>query len=156
MKTSPHARRLAATAALITLLGTLTLLTACKPSQDGRGAPTARTTGRTYTIRGQVVQLPDPAQPGTGLVLQHEAVDDFVGRDGKTVSMDPMSMPFPVAPGVSLAGIAPADVVEFDLNVDWQAETPVAVTRVRKLPPGTKLVFRAAQPPSSARAPRAQ
>jgi hypothetical protein len=149
MKTSPHARRLAATAALITLLGTLTLLTACKPSQGVRGA---RTTGRTYTIRGQVVSLPDPAQPGSGLVLQHEAVDDFVGRDGKTVGMDPMSMPFPVAQGVSLAGIAPADVVEFDLNVDWQAETPVAVTRVRKLPPGTKLVFRAAQPPSSPRA----
>jgi hypothetical protein len=128
--------------ALVVLMALLmALLTACKPRQE------ARKGGHTYTVRGQVIQLPDPAQRGSGLTLQHEAVDDFVGRDGKTVGMDPMSMPFPVAPGVSLAGIAPADVVEFDLNVDWQADTPVAITRIRKLPPGTKLVFRAAKPP---------
>lgn len=108
----------------------------------------SRTTGHMYTIRGQVTQLPDPASPGSGLYLQHEAVDDFVDREGKTVGMDPMNMPFPVAAGVSLEGIAPADVVEFDLHVDWQADSPVAITRIRKLPPETRLVFRAAKPPT--------
>jgi hypothetical protein len=125
--------------ALLGALTTLILLTACK-------APQSAHQGRTYTARGQVVQLPDPAQPGSGLYLSHEAIDDFVDREGKTVGMDPMSMPFQVAKGVSLAGIVPSDIVEFELTVDWQAETPVEITRVRKLPPGTRLVFRAAQP----------
>ena len=124
---------------IVALLGALVLLTACK-------APHTAHPGRTYTTRGQVVQLPDPAQPGSGLYLSHEAVDEFVDREGKTVGMDPMSMPFPVAKGVSLAGIRPSDVVDFDLSVDWQAETPVEITRIRKLPSGTRLVFRAAKP----------
>lgn len=123
-------------AALLGLLTLLTLPAACK-------APHA---GRTYTTRGQVVQLPDPAQPGSGLYLSHEAIDEFVDREGKTVGMDPMSMPFPVAKGVSLKDLHPADVVDFDLTVDWQAETPVEITRIRKLPPDTRLVFRAAKP----------
>lgn len=133
MEMSPHGGRLATA---LTLVGAVLLLAACQ----------AQKAGRTYATRGQVIQLPDPAQPGSGLVLQHEAVDDFVGRDG-TKGMDPMSMPFPVARGVSLAGIAPGDVVEFDLHVDWQADLPVTITRIRKLPPGTRLTFRAAQPP---------
>ena len=121
------------------VLCAVAFLTACGRPQEGRG-----TNGRTYTTRGQVTQLPDP--PGSSLYLSHEAIDDFVDREGKTVGMDPMNMPFPVAQGVSLAGIAPSDIVEFDLHVDWQAETPVAITRIQKLPPGTQLVFSAAKP----------
>jgi hypothetical protein len=139
MKTSHHARA---------FLGALMIasLAACGP----REAPESggQKSGHTYQVRGQVTQLPDPANPGSGLSLQHEAVDDFVDREGKTVGMDPMNMPFPVAAGVSLEGIAPADYVEFDLHVDWQADSPVAITRIRKLPPDTRLVFRAAKPPT--------
>jgi hypothetical protein len=102
--------------------------------------------GRTYTTRGQVVQLPDPANPGTGLTLNHEAVDQFVDRQGELVGMDPMSMPFPVAKGVSLDGIQVSDVVEFDLHVDWSKEPAAEITRIRELPAGTKLDFRAAKP----------
>jgi hypothetical protein len=142
MKTSLDARRFAAAA--LALLSAFAIVTAaCKPAQKEGGV---RKGGRTYTVRGQVTQLPDPASPGSGLSLSHEAIDDFVGRDGTIVGMDPMNMPFPVASGVSLAGISPADIVEFDLNVDWQNDLPVAITRIRKLPPGTELDFRAAAP----------
>src|SRR5439155_14474945 len=51
------------------LTTTLIMSTACK-------APQSAHQGRTYTTRGQVVQLPDPAQPGSGLYLSHEAIDD--------------------------------------------------------------------------------
>jgi hypothetical protein len=102
--------------------------------------------GRTYTTRGQVIQLPDPANPGTGLTLNHEAVDQFVDRQGELVGMDPMSMPFPVAKGVSLDGLQVSDVVEFDLHVDWSKEPAAEITRIRELPAGTKLDFRAAKP----------
>ena len=103
-------------------------------------------TGRTYTVRGQVTQLPDPNNPGTGLHLNHEAIDDFVDREGEMVGMDPMTMPFPVDEKVSLEGIAPGDVVELELHVDWGAETEAEIVGIRELPPGTKLVYRAAQP----------
>jgi hypothetical protein len=104
-------------------------------------------TGRDYTVRAQVVQTPDPANPAAGLYLYHEAVDDWMGRDGKVEGMDPMAMPFPVAKGVSLTGIQANDKVEVTLQVDWQAEPPVGIVALRKLPPETRLVFRAAKPP---------
>lgn len=103
--------------------------------------------GRTYTVRGQVVQLPDPGNPGTGLSINHEAIDDFVSRDGEMVGMDPMSMSFPVAGKVPLEGIAVGDVIEFKLHVDWGARPEVEIVEIRELPAGTKLVFRAARPP---------
>lgn len=103
--------------------------------------------GRDYTVRAQVVQTPDPAKPADGLYLYHEAVDDWMGRNGEVEGMDPMSMPFPAAKEVPLAGIQANDKVEVTLHVDWNADTPVQITRIRKLPPDTELVFRAAKPP---------
>jgi hypothetical protein len=143
MKTSHHARAFLGALMIASLAG-------CGPREapESGGQVGSQATGHTYKVRGQVTQLPDPANPGSGLHVQHEAVDDFVDREGKTVGMDPMNMPFPVADGVSLEGIAPADYVEFDLHVDWQADSPVAITRLHKLPPDTRLVFRAAQPPT--------
>lgn len=108
--------------------------------RDGTGA------GRTYTVRGQVRQLPDPNNPANGLYLNHEAIDDFVGRDGEVVGMDPMTMSFPVDEKVPLEGIGVGDVIEFRLHVDWGAGTEAEIVEIRELPPGTKLDFRAANP----------
>jgi len=125
----------------LTLAGlALLALAGCGPKQEAAA-------GRDHTVRGQVRQLPDPATPGSGLWLVHEAVDDWAGRDGKVEGMDSMSMPFEVAKGTPLEGIEVNDVIEFTLHVDWNAETPVEITRVKELPPGTKLDFREARPP---------
>lgn len=104
-------------------------------------------TGRTYTVRGQVRQLPDPNNPGTGLYLNHEAIDDFVTRDGEMTGMDPMTMSFLVDEKVPLEGLQVGDVIEFKLHVDWESDAGAEIVEIRELPPGTKLVFRAAQPP---------
>lgn len=103
--------------------------------------------GRDYTVRGQVRQLPDPATPGSGLYIGHEAIDEWAGRSGEVEGMDPMVMPFEVADGVSLEGIEVADVIEFTLHVDWEADVPVEITRIRELPRDTKLDYREARPP---------
>lgn len=103
--------------------------------------------GRDYTVRGQVRQLPDPATPGSGLYISHEAIDEWAGRSGEVEGMDPMIMPFEVADGVSLEGIEVADVIEFTLHVDWEADVPVEITRLRELPRDTKLDYREAKPP---------
>ena len=41
------------------------------------------------------------------------------------------------------------DIVEFDLEVDWQREPLAIVTRLERLPDDTRLVFAAAQPAGS-------
>ena len=122
----------------------LTLLAIFAVSLTGCSAKDG--SGRTYTARGQVTQLPDPANPGTGLYLNHEAIDQFMSRDGEVVGMDPMTMSFQVDEKVPLRDIQVGDVIEFDLHVDWGAETEAEIVRIRELPPGTKLQFRAAQP----------
>jgi hypothetical protein len=103
--------------------------------------------GRDYTVRGRVAMLPEPGNPASGFVVAHQAVDDFVDREGKVVGMDPMTMSFPLGPKVSLKGLAVNDPVEFTLHADWSAAPPVRITSVHKLPAGTPIVFRAAQPP---------
>jgi hypothetical protein len=106
--------------------------------------------GRDYTVRALVVQAPDAASiagnSAGSLYLYHEPIDDWVGRDGKRDGMDTMAMPFPVAGGVPLAGVAANDKVEVTLHVDWTADRPIEITRLRKLPADTRLVFRSARP----------
>jgi Copper binding periplasmic protein CusF len=103
--------------------------------------------GHLYAGRGRVAQLPGP-QGSRLLYLQHEPIDDFRDRQGKIVGMDSMTMPFPLADGVSLAGVRAGDPVAFELRVDWTAETEVEITSLRKLPAGTRLVFGQAHPPA--------
>ncbi len=119
----------------VLLLALLTLAAGC-----GRG-------GRDYTVRGRVAQLPEAGNASSGFVISHQAVDDFVDRTGEVVGMDPMTMSFPLGPRVSLAGLAVNDPIEFTLHADWSAVPPVRITSLHKLPPGTPIVFRAAQPP---------
>ena len=102
--------------------------------------------GQHYTVRGQVKQLPDPRNPATGLYVTHEAIDNWVGMDGEVEGMDSMTMPFQVDEDVSLDGIEPNDVIEFEVHVDWEADLPVEITSLRELPPGTRLVFDSADP----------
>lgn len=91
----------------------------------------------TYQVRGQVVDVP---REGVGdLTVHHETIADFRDREGKPSEMESMSMPFAVAPGVSLAGIAPGDKVEMTFEVRWQGDVPLRVVALRELPESTAL-----------------
>ena len=48
---------------VLALVAILSLATACAPQKHEESGTKA---GRTYTVRGQVTQLPDPAHPGGG------------------------------------------------------------------------------------------
>jgi Cu/Ag efflux protein CusF len=130
-------------------------LTACAggggKAQPGAAASEAAAPRKvaTYEGRGEVTGLPDPNDPSTSLTLRHEAIDDFTDIDGDVVGMDPMTMPFPLADGVSLAGLAPGDKVSFTLEVEWEGDPPYRIVRIDKLPPETPLDFRAARPGGS-------
>ena len=130
---------------LLIPLVAVVLAAACASGEDT--APDGR-----HTVRGEIVRLPDP--PGSEIYVRHEAIPEFRDLTGKRVGMSSMTMPFSPAPGVDLAGLAVGDRVELDLEVRWKAaERPLRVTRIERLPAGTRLEFDPAPQPGSA-APR--
>lgn len=88
----------------------------------------------TYTVLGTVAALPDPAKPASEFQIAHEEIPDFVGSGGDVVGMKAMTMPFPLAPGVSLDGLAIGDAVTFTFAVNWNVETghPWMLTAIEK------------------------
>ncbi len=94
-----------------------------------------------YTVRGVVERLPQAEGPERDLYIHHAPIPNFRDEHGKVVGMMSMTMPFPVADGVSLAGIAPGDPVEFTFAISWKQPAGYQVIRIRKLPAGTVVDF---------------
>lgn len=90
-----------------------------------------------YEARGVVSRLPSESAPA--LYVRHETIPDFVGYDGEVSAMESMTMPFPLAGGIDLAGIEPGDKVAFTLEVEWESDDPYRISRIEELPPGTPL-----------------
>jgi hypothetical protein len=91
----------------------------------------------TYTVRGRVERLPGTEGP---LAVCHEAIPDFVGRDGRVVGMGSMTMDFEhIATDVSLEGIGVGDAIAMTFEVRWKSEPRTLVTKIEKLPHGTEL-----------------
>ena len=136
----PDHRRLPALLALLAV--------ACTGSAGDRGGEGGEpATGvHVYEVRGQVTALPDPADPLSDLRVRHEAVAHFVGIEGEAVGMDSMNMPFPVADGVDLAGLAVGDKVRLTFEVDWQGDVPYRATKIERLPADAELTFGKARP----------
>jgi hypothetical protein len=127
---------------LATLFVLAALLGACSDPQvdsDQGSGPHA------YTLRGRIAEM--PAAPGGQIQLEHEAIHDLVDARGRVVGMDAMLMFFSLAEGAG-DGFEVGQIVEFDLDVDWQREPLAIVTRLERLPDDTELVFAAAQPPT--------
>ena len=124
-----------------------------KPSQTAgqpdRGPPSA-----VYTVRGQIAELLDPSRPQSEFRIHHEAIDDFANADGRVVGMGSMTMGFPLGPGVKTDGLKAGDIVEITFPVWWKGgASDYYISTIRKLPPETKLDFRAARPPEEAKKP---
>lgn len=99
-----------------------------------------------YTVRGRVVQLPEPGKPASSLQIHHEPIDSYVRADGR-LGMNAMTMPFTPAPGLTLEGIAVGDVVEFRWEVRKGNRGGSFVTALAKLPADTPLNLGKAKPP---------
>ena len=113
--------------------------TGCSSKADAPAAtvPAGPADG-TYQTRGRVQRM-----SGSGasreLSIHHEDIPDFKSREGETVGMPSMSMPFAVKPGVSLDGIAAGDPVSFSFEVRYGASPMLLVTALTELPPATTL-----------------
>lgn len=130
-------------AGALALAGVLCLSLGCEPAPGTgpRGEPTA-----TYTVRAKVEMVPEAGNPATAFIIHHEPIDEFINPDGSR-GMGSMSMPVPVAKGVSLDGVRTGDVVEVVLAV-WTTRGNLGLQArgLKKLPPDTVLHFGAAAP----------
>lgn len=131
------------------------LLLALSACPEPAGAPSsAAGQVRRYTVRAEVVGLPTPGRPVRELTVRHEPIDDFADRTGAVVGMGSMVMAIPLAPGLSLPGIAAGDAVELRLAVDF-ARPGLWVEQVERLPAGTALRFGPARPAAVSAPPAA-
>jgi Cu/Ag efflux protein CusF len=112
------------------------LLGACGNSGENAAATTQHKVEVTE-MRGMIEKLPTTEAPGK-LVIRHEATKD----------MGPMAMPFVVAEGVSLAGLAVGDKVAFRHELNLTAGTEL-VTKIEKLPADMELNLGAMSMPST-------
>jgi Cu/Ag efflux protein CusF len=141
--------RLHTLAAAAALTATLAAVGCSGGGAAGGDGDAASSAAARYEVRGQVSSVPDPGDPLSNLVIRHEAIDGFVGMDGEVVGMDSMSMPFPVAEDVDLAGLEAGDKVSFTFVVDWDGDPAYQVTRIEELPADTAIELRKARPPAA-------
>ncbi len=83
-----------------------------------------------YEVKGVVRQLPASAREE--IFIRHEPIPDYVNADGKKVGMHAMTMPFWIADGVSLDGLAVGDAVSFSLESRWKPKAMDVITRIEK------------------------
>ena len=131
---------------------TLAALTLCACSGGDDSAPADEGLQVVnYVTRGRVVQVPSPDSPAAQLQVHHEPIPSYMSR-GEVVGMNAMVMPFPLAAGVSIEGVAPGDIVELAFSVEYEEETGIAVnfftTRVTRLPADTQLDLGRMQSPA--------
>lgn len=112
------------------------------PTPASRGAPTG-----VYTVRARVEMVPVPGKPTTEFMVYHEPIDAVVNPDGSR-GMNSMTMPIPLAQGVSIEGIHAGDLVVIELAM-WTnpGNLWLEARSVKKLPPDTQLHFGKAAPP---------
>lgn len=102
------------------------------------GEPVVPPPEQIHTVRGRIVQLPEPSKPANSLQIHHEPIEHYKRADG-SLGMNAMIMPFTPAKGLDLAGLAAGDIVEFRWEVRSRDKGPSLVTSIRKLPPETPL-----------------
>ena len=103
-----------------------TVLFACTEA-----APPVPPADHTYQTKGVVERL--PARNDARVHILHEEIPDFVGVDGEVAPMRSMSMPFAVAEGIPVAGLAVGQKVAFTFEVRWSGGEPLLITELQTL-----------------------
>ena len=95
----------------------------------------------TYTVRGEVVEVPVAGNQMTSFRVKHEPIREYTDREGKVVGMGTMTMSFTPGPGVSLEGIEKGDKVELVWEMWYKPRMRERVTSIRELPADTVMNY---------------
>jgi hypothetical protein len=123
------------------LLGAALVSSGC----SGESAPDDSLTfvaDQTYTdLPGTIKVLPNPARPIDDFAIAHEHIPEFRGEDGEifinsdgTPGMKAMTMPFNLAPGISIEGFNVGDRVRFGFEVDWDGDPRYRIHEIELQP----------------------
>ncbi|KAA0215062.1 MAG: hypothetical protein DYG94_03545 [Leptolyngbya sp. PLA3] len=141
------------TAIVATLVAAAVTLPACKKGTETPAAKSSMNAlahpNETYTVRGIIETLPDPADPRTQLTIHHEHIPNFKGKSGNlhvnsdgVTGMKAMTMPFDtLGPDVMLDQFQVGDKVEFVLNIAREPTMSMAIVKMTKLPADTPISF---------------
>jgi hypothetical protein len=103
----------------------LTALLGC----SGRGsAPDA-----VYSVRGRVHEASGSGD-GLRVIVAHEAIAAFKGRDGEVAEMPAMRMAFGVDPKLDARTLTPGSQWELTFAVRWSQEPVLLITAAKPLP----------------------
>lgn len=103
-----------------------------------------------YTgVRGEIKSMPTDGIAGDDAKFRHAQIVDFKSADGSIpvtadgiAGMRSMTMPFPMADGVSLDGYSVGDKIKFDFEVSWDdGRASWEVTRIEKLDPSVEIDY---------------
>lgn len=117
-------------------------LPACSKKSESSTSPAIKVAE--YTLRGRIATVPEPGKPAGGLQIHHEPIPEFKSNfNALPDGMAEMTMPFPLAEGVSLEAFKPRDAVEFTFAVDYDASSGAVISyrviRIAPLAPGASL-----------------
>ncbi|MBL0920808.1 MAG: copper-binding protein [Phycisphaerales bacterium] len=77
-----------------------------------------------YSVRAEIVRLPQPGEPAPELQARHEEIPSFVEKYGEPpAGMRAMVMPFPIGPGLNVAPLTVGDKVMLTFEVDYSIDT---------------------------------
>ena len=124
-----------------------TLLAGCKESAPSKSQATQQSPAIktvSYTVRGEIEELPSADDPAADFRVHHESMPHYQRPDG-TLGMNSMIMPFPPAQSLSLEGLTVGEKIELTFEVDYDASTNAVIafraTKVTNLPADTALDF---------------
>lgn len=119
------------------LLGLLAGLVGAACPGDRQEEPTPP--DAVYETRGEIAVTPAPGS--RSLLIRHESIPEFVSREGESVGMDSMTMPFSVARSLSVDDLEEGDRVDFEFEIRWDGDPILRITRLDKLPGDAELDF---------------
>lgn len=128
-------RRLSLTA-LIAL--SLAVTGACSKKEGSENDAPAAKPSHTYQGRG-IVRGVRLDKDKTTLSIQHEAIPDWVNRQGQAVGMMSMTMEFEAAPSLDVGAVKTGDKIAFGIAVYYGDGSRLEITSLEKLPPETAL-----------------
>jgi Cu/Ag efflux protein CusF len=125
---------------LTTLALVLTLAlgsTACSRRAPESAGAAAHADKKPYIgLQGVIASLPSKTEPR--IVVCHAAIPEIkIGPKGEDEPSNPM--PFWLGAKANIDGLKEGDAIQFDIETDWDTETPVLITAIKKLGAGNKV-----------------